>query len=139
MPKSILIDLNIIVDIFTKRSGYINSRKLVLELQARGEKMYISASMVMTLSYILESARQPDSMIGISLAWTLKTFIVVPTDSNILRAALTSSVKDYEDAVVEQAAILSGAQTIITRNIKDFKLSRVPAVTPEDYLALLHP
>jgi len=58
-----------------------------------------------------------------SIGWLLNTFTVIPIDDSLLSKALKSNVHDYEDAVVEQAAYLSGSVAIITRNDKDFKTS----------------
>ena len=42
---------------------------------------------------------------------------------------------DFEDAVVDAVAERNGADYILTRNIKDFAGSSVPAVTPTEFLA----
>lgn len=41
---------------------------------------------------------------------------------------------DFEDAVQAFCAKNAGAKIIITRNIQDYKLSPVKAVTPKDFL-----
>ena len=41
---------------------------------------------------------------------------------------------DFEDAVVDAVAERNGADYILTRNIKDFAGSSVPAVTPTEFL-----
>ena len=46
---------------------------------------------------------------------------------------------DFEDALQAAAARANGTAFIISRNVKDFKLSQVPALTPSDYLARFHP
>ncbi len=43
---------------------------------------------------------------------------------------------DFEDAVLAEAAHQSGAQAIITRNLKDFTRSPVRAYTPRQRLAM---
>jgi hypothetical protein len=47
---------------------------------------------------------------------------------------LKSRITDYEDAVIEQAAVICNAPIIITRNIKDFKASIIQVLTPEEYI-----
>ena len=44
---------------------------------------------------------------------------------------------DFEDAVLAYAANLSEADTIITRNTKDFRHSPVTAIDPAEFLATL--
>jgi len=51
--------------------------------------------------------------------------------------ALESKYKDFEDGVVAEAAQKIGAQAIITRNVRDFKTSAVPAYSPDELLKML--
>ncbi len=133
MPKNILIDLNVIVDVLLEREGFESSRN-VLELSEVGShRLYISAHMVTTFAYILEEAKVPRSEILRHIEWLLQMFIIVPVDKALLQAALKSRINDYEDAVVEQAAIICNASAIVTRNIKDFKTGSVWVLTPEEY------
>jgi predicted nucleic acid-binding protein len=136
MQKNILIDLNVILDVLLERTGF-NSAQRVIELsENNGYRLYISAHMVTTFAYLLENAKVPNHQIKHQLSWLLETFVVIPLDGNILKDALKSHIEDYEDAVVEQAAITCKATVIVTRNIKDFKESRVQALTPEAYLQI---
>lgn len=43
-------------------------------------------------------------------------------------------IRDFEDALIEQAALLAGCEAILTRNTRDFRASSVPAYVPEAYL-----
>lgn len=131
MAKNILVDLNVIMDVLLERPGYQASQS-VLQLQhTRGHTLFISGHMVTTFAYLLEYAKVPQAEIHRQIDWLLQTFSVVSTNAEILKDAVESRITDYEDAVVEQAAVVCQASVIVTRNIKDFKLSAVPATTPE--------
>jgi hypothetical protein len=41
---------------------------------------------------------------------------------------------DFEDALQAAAAVACGAHVVLTRNLKDFKGSPVPAMTPEEFI-----
>jgi predicted nucleic acid-binding protein len=134
MPRNILIDLNVIVDVLLEREG-VKASTTILELgEVRDFSLYVSAHMVTTFAYLLESAKVPNPQILQHLSWLLETFIIVPVDSTLLKSALKSKVDDFEDAVVERAAISCGASAIITRNGKDFAFSKIPVFSPEEYL-----
>jgi predicted nucleic acid-binding protein len=134
MPKNILIDLNVILDLLLDRKGSDASRT-VLELSEHEDNhLYISAHIVTTFAYLLEEAKVPTSQIRHHISWLVGTFTVVPVDNALLKNALKSRITDYEDAVIEQAAIICGATSIITRNVIDFKASTVPAFKPEEYI-----
>ncbi len=48
---------------------------------------------------------------------------------------LDSGFADLEDALQTAAAVAWKSAFIITRNVKDFKLSPIPAKTPADFLS----
>jgi len=52
----------------------------------------------------------------------------------VIEEALKSKIEDFEDAVVEQAGLLAGAEAIITRNTKDFRRSAIKALDPAELL-----
>lgn len=53
-------------------------------------------------------------------------------DAASLRLAGRLTVGDFEDAMQVAAAIACGAEVIATRNLRDFRESPVPALTPAD-------
>ena len=133
MPRNILIDLNVVLDIVLDRP-LADSAELVLNLQAAGShELYLSADSVTTFAYLLERAKKTNDQIKFQIDWLLKTFRVVAVTAKMLHKALSSQITDYEDAVVEQAALACNAEAIITGNDKDFAGSAVPALKPALY------
>ena len=55
----------------------------------------------------------------------------------LLKMALQSKHKDFEDAVQSVTAERIHADYIITRNVRDFSRSKVIAFTPDELLARL--
>ena len=51
-----------------------------------------------------------------------------------IHTAIMRSMPDFEDAVVDAVAARNGADYILTRNIRDFAGSSVPAITPAEFL-----
>lgn len=51
--------------------------------------------------------------------------------------ALASNFDDFEDAMQYYAAVKCKADFIITRNVKDFAGTKIPVMTPDDYLTSL--
>lgn len=66
----------------------------------------------------------------------LDLFHTIPITENILRGALNSKIKDYEDAVIEISSLKIGIDYIITRNLDDFKHSNVKPLSPSEFLTL---
>jgi predicted nucleic acid-binding protein len=134
MQENILIDLNIILDVLLERSGFEASRDIIQLGETDEHALFISAHIVTTFAYLLENAKVPRNQIARHIDWLLQTFAVVPVDVTLLQTALKSRIDDYEDAVIEAAAVACKASVIITRNTKDFKLSTPQALVPEVYL-----
>lgn len=135
MPKNIVVDLNIILDVLLKREGFEASKEVLLLHEMSGNTLYISTHMVTTFAYLLENSGLPHEKVLYYVEWLIEVFSIIPTNHEILQSALKSSVHDFEDAVVEQSALACNASVIVTRNIKDYVKSIVPAATPEKLLA----
>jgi len=134
MPKNILIDLNVVIDALLQRGDYQSAQRLLDSAEEIGIRLHISSHMVTTLAYLLEAAKIPDAEIRKQLHWLLRKFEVVAVDKEVLRAAAGSAVNDFEDAVVERAAIKSRSEAIITGNIRDFAQSEVQAITARKFI-----
>lgn len=58
-------------------------------------------------------------------------------DGKVVESALNSDFKDFEDALQNYSAINNGEiETIITRNVKDFKKSEIGVLSPESYVKI---
>ena len=59
------------------------------------------------------------------------------TNERIVDDSLASQFKDFVDALQYYTALKAKADIIITRNDKDFKASKLPVMSPSEYLASL--
>jgi predicted nucleic acid-binding protein len=135
--KRILIDLNIILDFLNKRS-YHKEAAIVLNLCAEHKVGgYICAHEITTLAYFLIKESKSKSKATSTIDSILNLLKIIPTTENILRDALLSQIADYEDAVIEESSIKNDIDVIISRNLDDFKKSRITAMTPEQFLLTL--
>ena len=58
-------------------------------------------------------------------------------DKDVILQALNSDFKDFEDALQNYSAELDKEiDLIITRNIKDFKNSKLAVMTPDNYMKI---
>jgi hypothetical protein len=67
----------------------------------------------------------------------LSIFEVAPVNRPVLEQALLSKISDFEDAVLEQAAMLVHADAITTRNIRDLKNSKISVLDPSELLSVI--
>jgi len=86
---------------------------------------YICATAVTTIHYLSTKA------IGLkhsrnNIQKLLSILDIAPVSRSVLEAALESRFRDFEDAVVHEAACQIKAEAIITRNVRDYKHSSIP-------------
>ncbi|MDR2102619.1 MAG: PIN domain-containing protein [Treponema sp.] len=134
--KTILIDLNIIIDYLNKRAGHEKALEIITACCLSKVKGYLCAHEITTLSYFLDkNIKDKNKNIKI-ISGLLRIFEIIEINKTILEKSLFSDLLDYEDAVIEISAKEKNIDYIITRNIKDFKRSHIKTLLPEEYLAL---
>ena len=135
--KRVLFDSDVLLDVLCKREPHFQASVQALNTVKTGKTQgYISGHAVTNIYYILskQNGRESSRKLVISLLENLQVARV--TDA-IIRQALTSPMKDFEDAVTSAVAESEKLEIIITRNLRDFAASPVPAMVPADFLSIL--
>ena len=139
MIPNVLIDTNVILDVFLEREPhYTNSKNVLYQLDDGNFHGFITAITVVNIFYHVEKYR--DSEMAFSSVKHLLTnsdIIVLGVDKYVLMTALDSKMTDFEDAVQASAADFAELDFIVTRNQRDFHHSPIPAVSPERLLDML--
>jgi len=133
----VLFDLNVILDVLTRREPfYADSAKVWEKVETGNVDGMLATHSITTLFYLLSKHKthQESSNIIQSL---LQVFEVAAVDEGVILQALALAWQDFEDAVQAVAAARAGAIYIITRNIQDYKDSPIPACSPADFLTYL--
>lgn len=132
----ILVDTNIIIDLLTKRREfYIPASELFTLADKKEIKLAISSLTFANIFYLLSKELNDEKAKEILRKFKLLVKIL-PMDDKIIDLSLNSSFKDFEDAIQYFTAIENNLEIIITRNLKDFKLAKIPVMTAENYLNL---
>lgn len=136
--KNIFLDTNIIVDLIADRPPF---SKYAIELFSLAEnnkiKLYTSSHSLATTHYLLKKYIE-EKELRVILHNLLEFITIIPVDLDVLRKSLNSNHKDFEDAVqIYCASTINGMEYIVTRNIKDFKNSEIPAFLPNEIVAKL--
>ena len=134
--KKVLIDLNIILDFLNKRNFHQEAAQLLNRCVEGKLSGYICAHEVTTLTYFLFKEQKDKNKVAAIISSLLDIFHVIPIDETILKNSLLSPITDYEDAVIEVSAVAFDIDYILSRNISDFKQSRIPTYTPEQFFLL---
>jgi predicted nucleic acid-binding protein len=135
MIKAIL-DTNVILDFIKVRDFHEDAARILDFACTRRFKAYFSAHQVTTLAYYLEKAERSPGEFRRKLSGLLEYIEPLPVNGETFQSALRSTIRDFEDAVLESVAFKHGIQHIVTRNIRDFSTARVQALTPSEFLRL---
>lgn len=128
-----LIDTNIIIDALQSRDGFNRDAKEVI-LCAPDFGGCVTANSVTDIYYLQHQYFHDRETTKENLIEVLRLFDILDTIAEDCRNALRSSIADFEDAVMVEAAMREGVDVIVTRNKKDFKGSPVEVLTPKEFL-----
>jgi predicted nucleic acid-binding protein len=132
----VMVDTNIVLDQLLDNPGFADLSEQVIAVVDNGiHEGLICATAVTNVFYILRKHCGKDQARKYCKT-ILSIFKVAPIDMRVLISAVDNGFEDYEDAVVYESAIASGAQIIVTRDPKGFKKSAIPVMSPEQFLAL---
>ncbi len=130
----ILIDTNVLLDVLMNRQPYVESATKIFKLcEVKKLLGSISALSIPNIVYIMRKELDADRVREILSQLTL-IFDVADLKEDDLKKATLLPLKDYEDALQSVTAKRIRAEFIVTRNIKDFVGSKVPAIKPEELL-----
>ena len=126
----LLLDSDILNDAALVREPFVaSSTALLVQLEQGRERACMAWHTVSNVYYIVARERGA-AFARQSIAQFLEFVEVVRTDTADVRYALDLPMADFEDALQAAAARACGARSIVTRNVRDFARSPVPAVTP---------
>ena len=128
----VLIDTNIILDVLCNRKDFVDdSLKIFKYCEADQITGYISALSIPNIVYIMRKELDSDKIREILNALTSIFTVVDLRESDLIKAS-DLDFNDYEDALQSVCAARIKVNYIVTRNIKDFKNSPIPAVKPSE-------
>jgi len=132
-----LVDTNVILDVLLAREPFVSDSTRVLgSVETSRCRGLLCATTVTTIHYILRRTVGTRASLK-RVTDLLSMFDVAPVNRSVLETAVGKNFKDFEDAVMHQAACQAGADCVVTRNISDFKNSDLPVFTPAQFLAAL--
>jgi len=136
--RQIFIDTNVVIDFLADRRPFSEYAAILFQL-AKEKKIniFISAVSFNNIYYILRKVTSHKK--ALILISEIEDYVgIQETNRMILRKATKSDFNDFEDAIQYFSAIELGAIDIITtRDLKGFKKSELPVLSPETTVKLL--
>ena len=130
----LLIDTNVILDMFFQRNGSDNSMKLFRKIRDNGDSAYISASSVTDLFYIIRKEVHDMEKTYVIMENIFKLVSVLSVTEKDIQDAFRLKWKDFEDCVQYMTSKNNGADYIITVNVKDYADAELPVRTPSAWI-----
>lgn len=133
--KKIFIDTNIVIDLLSQREFfYAEAAQLFSLADKKKIELAVSSLTIANTSYIL--MKQMDSNKAKSVLRKLSLILhILPLDDKIIGLALNDEAfSDFEVGLQYFSAIEYRQELIITRNLKDFKNSKLPIMTAKQFI-----
>jgi predicted nucleic acid-binding protein len=133
----VLFDTDVILDLLLDREPFAEAAaEIFTEVEKENIAGYMCATTVTTV-YYLATKGAGATKANKAIHKLLSLLEVAPVNRAVLEGALEGRFDDSEDGVVSEAAAQVGATAIITRNVRHYKKSSVPAYLPADLLKML--
>jgi predicted nucleic acid-binding protein len=132
--NKVFIDTDIALDLLSERKPHYLPAAQLFTLADQGKlSIYVSSLSFSNLHYLLSRLySQGESRRILS---TFKILVnVLAVDDKIIDLSLNSTFKDFEDAIQYFTATENKIDTLLTRNLKDFKTAQITVMTAEDYI-----
>ncbi len=137
--KKLLIDTNIVIDLLSRREGFYEEAATLFSLGDRKDiKLSVSSLTIANTSYVLLKEKKSDEAKSILRKLRLIVEILALDDKIIGLALNDNTFSDFEDGLQYFSAIENRQDIIITRNLKDFKNSKIPVMTARQFLESLN-
>jgi predicted nucleic acid-binding protein len=134
--NKLLIDTNIVLDLLAKREPFFESSARVFSLADRNKlKLYISSLTFANTNYVLSRLKSASEAKEILRRFRVLVKVLSLNEKIIDLALSNSKFDDFEDGLQYYLAIENNQDVIITRDLKDFKESKIPVMTPSEYLS----
>lgn len=131
----LLVDTNVVLDLVQQRPGFSQAAAdLFAAIETRRATGYIAGHTLTTAFYIIRRTEGSQSAAA-AVGDLLRVLEVVPVEKGDLQYALDFHWRDFEDAVQAVCAEKAGVDAIVTRDLADFRGSRVPVMEPTDVIA----
>ena len=134
--KRLFIDTNIVLDLLAEREPFYVAAAKLFSLADKEEATLIVSSLTFAnTNYIL--TKMKGAILAREILTKFKVLVIVGalTDKIVELSLNDKSFKDFEDGLQYYTALEHQADIIITRNLKDFKTSKIPVMTADSYLS----
>ena len=134
----LFIDTNIVLDLLAKREPFYEAAAILFSLaDIEQVELYVSALTFANTNYVLSKINNAPLAREVLAKFKVLVVVTALNDKVIELSLNDKSFSDFEDGLQYYSALQNQADIIITRNLKDFKSSKIPVMTAQAYLATI--
>ncbi len=121
MKKKIFIDTDVILDLVFERKPFFYDSQKILSLVEKNYFTGFTSSLILANCYYIINSNKNKDAAQKTIAKLRSILTVLPFTDKEIGESLNSNIKDFEDGIQYFIAVNNGINTIITRNIQDYK------------------
>ena len=134
--REIFIDTNVIFDLLLGKEPYSTPANNLFQYSIMNDiVMNICSLSYATIYYVLRKKESHEIVLN-NLNWLSILTKCLQVNENVIQKSLTSNFADFEDAIQYFCALQTPkCEAIISRDRKGFRLSAIPVMSPNEFLA----
>lgn len=133
--KKIFLDANVIIDFLNKSSlHHQQAKETVIIIRKHYGKPFISPTTFAIAYYMFGKFIAKKALLNKNIKEIFSEFEYTTEDHKIMEDVLGSKFSDLEDALQYFSAASFSVDLIITRNVQDYHLSKIPVLLPAEFI-----
>ena len=132
----ILVDVNVFIDVMTKRANWEGSLRILNLVRRSPDVEGWASALTVPLLYFFRLRVADERQARADAQASVRGFGLVPLNEELISKAIASALPDFEDNIQLASAEAIAADHVITRNKKHFQPSQISIMTPEEWLAV---
>ena len=134
----LMIDTNIILDVFLERESFYEQSKDILTMcENKDIYGFVSASTATDIFYLVRKALNSTDEAYKALGNILNIVKVLTVTNDDVNEAFVCHAKDFEDCLLATCAKSNKCDGIVTRNKKDFITFGITLYSPEEIIEII--
>lgn len=134
-----VIDTCVIVDALQSRAPFCKDAQSIFLLCANRQfEGFLTAKAITDIYYLTHQQTHSGKATRDILTKLCALFGLLDTAALDIRKAISAEIPDFEDAVMVETAVRSGADCIVTRNTRDYSKAPIPVYAPAEFVELLN-
>jgi len=133
----VLFDTNIVLDVLLDRKQFVElSASLMSLVETNNIEGYLCATTLTTIDYLVAKTHNR-KVAKASIQKLLSIFKIAKVDKEVLSLSVESKFADFEDAVQYYSGQKVEIDSIVTRNVNDYKKANYPVYSPSELWGII--